>query len=463
MRLARRGALLLEQGGEARRRSALVGLQVVDLLAEPLQEDVEVADGPERAAEPGQLGSEGVGPRRVEERRGGAQNRPQAPRGHARLVELLGVLAEPRAGVVGDQLAGLQRDHRPHVLERRRPARRGRRLDREEPERPERLRPSVGRRRAGGEEHALQAGKRVGAALQRLHLQLDEALAHAAPVQHGHGVHGDVRHEAPVLPRADALAPRAEDGRRLEGAAAQDAHEEPRELVRRRPRPAGRLELEPLTLAGELELPEPAPVLHAPAQRDARPREGAVGRVVVRRGERVGPERLAGKLGQRESRGDRELQLALARLAERCHGRIVAPQRVWIAVFPALHRFATILPTMPNRILIVDDHPSFRATAKIMLLADGFEVVGEAEDGRTALEAVERLRPDLVLLDVQLPDMDGFTVVNELRRRDSHRPKIVLTSSHDESDFGPIVARCGAAAFVPKGELSGAALRAVLR
>ena len=118
---------------------------------------------------------------------------------------------------------------------------------------------------------------------------------------------------------------------------------------------------------------------------------------------------------------------------------------------------------MPNRILIVDDHPSFRATVRIMLVADGFEVVGEAEDGHSALEEVERLQPDLVLLDVQLPDMDGFTVINELRRRDSHRPKIVLTSSHDESDFGPIVARCGAAAFVPKGELSGAALRAVLR
>lgn len=117
---------------------------------------------------------------------------------------------------------------------------------------------------------------------------------------------------------------------------------------------------------------------------------------------------------------------------------------------------------MRNRILIVDDHPSFRATVKTLLLADGFDVVGEAEDGRSALEAVERLQPDLVLLDVQLPDMDGFTVANELLRRNG-APKIVLTSSHDESDFGPIVARCGAAAFVPKGELTGAALRAVLR
>jgi DNA-binding NarL/FixJ family response regulator len=118
---------------------------------------------------------------------------------------------------------------------------------------------------------------------------------------------------------------------------------------------------------------------------------------------------------------------------------------------------------MTARILIVDDHPSFRATVKTLLLADGFEVVGEAEDGHSAIEAIERLRPDLVLLDVQLPDMDGFAVAKELFRRIEIAPKIVLTSSHDESDFGPIVARCGAAAFVPKGELSGAALRAVLR
>jgi two-component system response regulator EvgA len=117
---------------------------------------------------------------------------------------------------------------------------------------------------------------------------------------------------------------------------------------------------------------------------------------------------------------------------------------------------------MAARILIVDDHPSFRATAKTLLLSDGFDVVGEAEDWRSAIEAVKLLEPDLVLLDVQLPDMDGFTVASELCGN-GYCPKIVLTSSHDESDFGPIVARCGAAAFVPKGELTGAALRAVLR
>jgi DNA-binding NarL/FixJ family response regulator len=118
---------------------------------------------------------------------------------------------------------------------------------------------------------------------------------------------------------------------------------------------------------------------------------------------------------------------------------------------------------MPITVLIVDDHPSFRATVKALLTADGFDVVGEAENGRSALEAVKRLKPDLVLLDVQLPDMDGFTIAKELCRHNGIGPKVVLTSSHDESDFGPIVARCGAAAFVPKGELSGAALRAVLR
>jgi DNA-binding NarL/FixJ family response regulator len=118
---------------------------------------------------------------------------------------------------------------------------------------------------------------------------------------------------------------------------------------------------------------------------------------------------------------------------------------------------------MPGKILIVDDHPSFRATARAVLSADGFDVVGEAEDGGSGIEAAARLRPDLVLLDVQLPDMDGFAVAAALCKGNGDCPAIVLTSSHDASDFGPIVGRCGAAAFVPKAELTGAALRAVLR
>jgi DNA-binding NarL/FixJ family response regulator len=113
-------------------------------------------------------------------------------------------------------------------------------------------------------------------------------------------------------------------------------------------------------------------------------------------------------------------------------------------------------------VLIVDDHPSFRATARAILEADGFEVVGEAEDGTSALEAVQRLRPDVVLLDVQLPDMDGFAVASSFATN-GYLPKIVLTSSRDAADFGPLVAQCGALGFVPKAELSGAALHAVLR
>jgi DNA-binding NarL/FixJ family response regulator len=118
---------------------------------------------------------------------------------------------------------------------------------------------------------------------------------------------------------------------------------------------------------------------------------------------------------------------------------------------------------MARTILIVDDHPSFRTTARALLAAEGFEVVGEAEDGASAIAAAERLHPELVLLDVQLPDMDGFAVAVRLCKLNGAAPQIVLTSSRDATDFGPLVERCGAAAFVPKAELSGAALRAVLR
>ena len=113
-------------------------------------------------------------------------------------------------------------------------------------------------------------------------------------------------------------------------------------------------------------------------------------------------------------------------------------------------------------VLIVDDHPSFRATARAILEADGFDIVGEAEDGTSAVEAVHRLEPDVVLLDVQLPDMDGFAVATALGAN-GHMPTIVLTSSRDAADFGPLVYECGARGFVPKAELSGAALHAVLR
>jgi DNA-binding NarL/FixJ family response regulator len=116
---------------------------------------------------------------------------------------------------------------------------------------------------------------------------------------------------------------------------------------------------------------------------------------------------------------------------------------------------------MPTTVLIVDDHPSFRATARAMLQADGFEVVGEAANGASGLESAKELRPDVVLLDVQLPDFDGFEVASRLTGNGGG-PRVVLTSSREAADFGPLVAQSGAAGFVPKDELSGAALKAVL-
>jgi DNA-binding NarL/FixJ family response regulator len=112
-------------------------------------------------------------------------------------------------------------------------------------------------------------------------------------------------------------------------------------------------------------------------------------------------------------------------------------------------------------ILVVDDHPSFRTIVSAVLAADGFDVVGEAGDGTAALDAIVALRPDVVLLDVQLPDMDGFEVAT--RALGGVRPpRIVLTSSRDAADFGPLVTSCGARGFVAKGELSGAAIAALV-
>jgi DNA-binding NarL/FixJ family response regulator len=113
------------------------------------------------------------------------------------------------------------------------------------------------------------------------------------------------------------------------------------------------------------------------------------------------------------------------------------------------------------RVLIVDDHPSFRASARVLLEAEGFEVVGEAADGATALSEARRLRPEVVLLDVQLPDFDGFDVAARLTG-DDDSPAVILVSSRDGSDFGPLVTRSGARGFVPKAELSGDRVQALL-
>ena len=116
---------------------------------------------------------------------------------------------------------------------------------------------------------------------------------------------------------------------------------------------------------------------------------------------------------------------------------------------------------MGHRILIVDDHPSFRASARVVLESDGFEVVGEAVDGASALHECCRLQPEVVLLDVQLPDIDGFDVCEQITAHDQH-PTVIMTSSRDGSDFGALVTTSGARGFVPKAELSGERVQELL-
>jgi DNA-binding NarL/FixJ family response regulator len=113
-------------------------------------------------------------------------------------------------------------------------------------------------------------------------------------------------------------------------------------------------------------------------------------------------------------------------------------------------------------VLIVDDHPSFRASARALLEAEGFDVIGEAADGESAVAACCDLRPDVVLLDVQLPDRTGFEVASQLTENGA-ATKVVLVSSRDGSDYGSLVEQSGASGFVPKAELSGARIAALLR
>ena len=110
---------------------------------------------------------------------------------------------------------------------------------------------------------------------------------------------------------------------------------------------------------------------------------------------------------------------------------------------------------MAVTVVIVDDHPSFRASARTLLELEGFEVVGEAADGASGLEIAKKLKPQLVLLDVALPDTNGFEVAERLAGGPS---RVILTSSREQRDLGRRIRTSGALGFVPKDRLTGQAL-----
>jgi DNA-binding NarL/FixJ family response regulator len=112
-------------------------------------------------------------------------------------------------------------------------------------------------------------------------------------------------------------------------------------------------------------------------------------------------------------------------------------------------------------VLIVDDHAPFRALARRVLARAGYDVVAEASDGASARAIAEQVRPDVVLLDVNLPDCDGFAVAQSLTAREDS-PVVILTSSRDRRDLEPLLRRSAARGFVPKHELSAGALAELL-
>jgi DNA-binding NarL/FixJ family response regulator len=112
-------------------------------------------------------------------------------------------------------------------------------------------------------------------------------------------------------------------------------------------------------------------------------------------------------------------------------------------------------------VLVVDDHPSFRRFARRLLEAAGWRVIGEAADGASALLSVRRLQPDVVLLDVLLPDTTGFELADLLSAAPG-APIVVLTSSRSASDLNGSLARSSARGFIAKSDLTAAALAALV-
>lgn len=119
------------------------------------------------------------------------------------------------------------------------------------------------------------------------------------------------------------------------------------------------------------------------------------------------------------------------------------------------------LVPIPKSVLIVDDHAGFRSLARRLLESSGFLVAGEAEDGNGAILAIRELQPDVVLLDIQLPDLDGFEVARRLICS-GFACAVVFVSSREAADYGERLALSEAAGFISKEKLTGRALRSIL-
>lgn len=112
-------------------------------------------------------------------------------------------------------------------------------------------------------------------------------------------------------------------------------------------------------------------------------------------------------------------------------------------------------------VLIVDDNDVFRSSARAVVQAAGYDVVGEAEDVAGAVAQVHALRPDVVLLDIQLPDGDGFTLADQLAAEEA-APTVVLVSSRERADYGTRIDTASAAGFINKIDLSRASLEELI-
>jgi DNA-binding NarL/FixJ family response regulator len=118
---------------------------------------------------------------------------------------------------------------------------------------------------------------------------------------------------------------------------------------------------------------------------------------------------------------------------------------------------------MVLRCLIVDDSPRFLDAARGLLEREGVTVVGVASTAAEALQRAEELRPDVVLLDIDLGGASGFAVARDLHRSASPvRPTVILVSTHAEQDYADLVAASPAVGFLPKAALSAGAVRALL-